>query len=71
MPGITSVQQVRLRWTGHWLNVDATVTSDPTMPVRRFHELEHQADQIIRTKLPGINAVRLNPAAHPTSTTSS
>jgi divalent metal cation (Fe/Co/Zn/Cd) transporter len=63
--GITDVEEVRLRWTGHRLNVDATVTSDPTMPVGRFHELEHQADQIIRSKLSGINAVRLNPSAHP------
>ena len=69
VPGIISVEELRLRWTGHRLNVDATVTSDPTMPVGRFHELEHQADQIIRTKLAGINAVRLNPSAHPTSTT--
>jgi cation diffusion facilitator family transporter len=65
VPGITDIEEVRLRWTGHRLNVDATVTSDPTMPVGRFHELEHEADQIIRTKLPGINAVRLNPSAHP------
>jgi cation diffusion facilitator family transporter len=65
VPGITDVEEVRLRWTGHRLNVDATVASDPRMPVGRFHELEHEADQIIRTKLPGINAVRLNPSAHP------
>ena len=65
VPGITGVEEVRLWWTGHRLNVDATVTSDPTMPVGRFHELEHQADQIIRSKLSGINAVPLNPSAHP------
>jgi cation diffusion facilitator family transporter len=70
VPGITDVEEMRLRWTGHRLNVDSTVTSDPTMPVGRFHELEHQADQIIRTKLPGINAVRLNPSAHPTASMS-
>ena len=69
VPGISDVEELRLRWTGHRLNVDATVTSDPTMPVGRFHELEHHADEIIRTKLQGINAVRLNPSAHPTSTT--
>jgi cation diffusion facilitator family transporter len=69
VPGITDLEELRLRWTGHRLNVDATVTSDPAMPVGRFHELEHQADQVIRNKMPGINAVRLNPSAHPTSTT--
>jgi len=45
----------------------ATVTSDPAMPVGRFHELKHEADQIIRSQLSGINAVRLNPSAHPTA----
>jgi cation diffusion facilitator family transporter len=69
VPGITDVKKMRLRWTGHRLNVDATVTSDPTMPVGRFHELEHQAHEIIRGKLPGINAVRLNPSAHPPAAT--
>jgi divalent metal cation (Fe/Co/Zn/Cd) transporter len=65
VPGIKDVEDVRLRWTGHRLNVEATVTSDPTLPVGLFHELEHQADRIIRGKLSGINAVRLNPSAHP------
>jgi len=69
VPGITDVEEVRLRWTGHRLNVDATVTSDPTMPVGRFHELEHQADEIIRTELSEINAIRLNPSAHPPGST--
>ena len=69
VPGITGVEDVRLRWTGHRLNVDATVTSDPAMPVGRFHELEHLAGQIIRIKLSGINAVRLNPSAHPVAST--
>ena len=69
VPGITGVEDVRLRWTGHRLSVDATVTSDPAMPVGRFHELEHLADQIIRSKLSGINAVRLNPSAHPAAST--
>jgi divalent metal cation (Fe/Co/Zn/Cd) transporter len=65
VPGIIDVEEVRLRWTGHRLNVDATVTSDPAMPVGRFHELEHQADPIMRTKLPDMNAVRLNPSVQP------
>jgi cation diffusion facilitator family transporter len=67
VPGITGVVGLRLRWTGHRLTVDATVTSDPAMPVGRFHELEHEADQIIRSQLPGVSAVRLNPSAHPTA----
>ena len=38
VPGITGVEEMRLRWTGHRLNVDATVSSDPAMSVGRFHE---------------------------------
>jgi hypothetical protein len=33
----------------------------PTLPVGRFHELERQADRIIRGKLSGINAVSAQP----------
>ena len=64
-PGITGVEDVRLRWIGHRLNVYATMSSDPAMPVGRFHEQEHEADLIIRSHLSGINAVRLNPSAYP------
>jgi cation diffusion facilitator family transporter len=65
VPGITTVNDLRMRWSGHRLNVEATVTSDPSMPVGQFHELQHQAADLIRDRLPHIQAVRLTPAAHP------
>jgi len=61
---ISDVETVRMRWLGHRLSVEVTVTSDPAMPVGRFHELEHQADDLIRRIVPGVAAVRLNPSAH-------
>jgi cation diffusion facilitator family transporter len=64
VPGINDVETVRMRWLGHRLSVEATVTSDPSMPVGRFHQLEHQADDLIRSSVPGVAAVRLNPSAH-------
>jgi cation diffusion facilitator family transporter len=33
VPGINDVETVRMRWLGHRLSVEATVTSDPAMPV--------------------------------------
>ena len=33
VPGINEVETVRMRWLGHRLSVEATVTSDPAMPV--------------------------------------
>ena len=65
LPGINDVETVRMRWLGHRLSVEATVTSDPAMPVGQFHQLEHQADDLIRNSVPGVAAVRLNPSAHP------
>ena len=64
VPGINDVETVRMRWLGHRLSVEATVTSDPAMPVGRFHQLEHQADDLIRGSVPGVAAVRLNPSTH-------
>ena len=64
VPGISDVEAIRMRWLGHRLSVEATVTSDPTMPVGRFHELEHRADHLLRRIVPGVATVRLNPSAH-------
>jgi cation diffusion facilitator family transporter len=64
VPGITDVEAVRMRWLGHRLSIEATVTSDPDMPVAQFHELEHQAGAVIGRNVPGVAAVRLNPSIH-------
>jgi divalent metal cation (Fe/Co/Zn/Cd) transporter len=66
--GITAVEQVRLRWLGHRLVVDATVATDPGLPVAAFHQIEHQAGHAPGQVLPGLGTVRLNPAIHPTET---
>jgi cation diffusion facilitator family transporter len=64
VPGIDTVDELRMRWTGHRLVVEATVRSDPAMPVGEFHELEHQATELLRGRLPRLETVRLTPAAH-------
>lgn len=63
IPGIRRVDQLRMRWSGHRLLVDATVSSDPEMSVGEFHELEHQAAHRLRDRLPNLQVVRLTPAA--------
>jgi cation diffusion facilitator family transporter len=65
VPGIDTVDDLRMRWSGHRLMVEATVSRDPTMPVGQFHELEHQAADLLRDRLPRLDTVRLTPAAHP------
>jgi cation diffusion facilitator family transporter len=64
VPGIAEVDELRIRWIGHRLDVEATVTTDPTMPVGRFHELEHGLTDALRQRLPSVQSVRLIPSAH-------
>lgn len=68
LPGVVTVNDVRMRWMGHRLSVDATVATDPAMPVGSFHALEHDADRRVRGDMPSIGSVRLTPSAHNTST---
>lgn len=64
VPGVINVNDTRVRWVGHRLHVEATVASDPDLPVGEFHQLEHLADTAMRQALPSIDVVRLNPSAH-------
>jgi cation diffusion facilitator family transporter len=66
IPGINDVKAMRMRWSGHTLDVEATVATDPAMPVGRFHELEHAFDHRLREVLPNLRAVRLTPSVHET-----
>ena len=64
MPGIVGIDGLRMRWIGHRLGVEATVSTDPAMPVGRFHELEHGLADALRQRLPSLQGVRLIPSAH-------
>jgi len=64
VPGITEVNDLRMRWIGHRLDLEATVATDPAMLVGRFHELEHDLADTLRQRLPSLQGVRLTPSAH-------
>ncbi|WP_231930058.1 cation diffusion facilitator family transporter [Friedmanniella luteola] len=63
-PGIAGVTAVRMRWVGHRLDSEATVTTDPAMPVGRFHELEHDLTDTLCQRLSSAQSLRLVPASH-------
>jgi cation diffusion facilitator family transporter len=63
-PGIGGVDQLRMRWIGHRLDLEATVTTDPTMAVGHFHQLEHDLADTLRQRLPSLQDVRLIPSSH-------
>ncbi|SDT00833.1 cation diffusion facilitator family transporter [Friedmanniella luteola] len=64
IPEIAGVNAMRIRWIGHRLDIEATVTTDPAMPVGRFHELEHDLTDALHQRLPSVHSVRLVPASH-------
>lgn len=61
--GIDHVDQVQMRWTGHRLNIDATVATPLDLTLTDFHSLEHDADHELRHTLPNLGTIRLVPAS--------
>jgi len=64
VPGVAGVAEVRMRWMGHRLSVDAVVHTDPAMPVSDFGTLAQLADRAVRCELASIGSIRLIPAGH-------
>jgi len=60
-PGVRSVTDVRLRWNGHRLNLDATLATDPLLTVDGFHEVEHGAADVLRSGVRGLGRITLTP----------
>jgi cation diffusion facilitator family transporter len=61
--GIDHVNQVQMRWTGHRLNIDATIATRTNLTLDEFHSLEHDADHELRHTLPNLGTIRLIPAS--------
>lgn len=62
-PGVRRVDQVRLRWVGHSLHVETTVSVDPELSLAAAHEIAHQAEHHLFHALPRLEAATVH--AHP------
>jgi cation diffusion facilitator family transporter len=60
--GVTDVTEIKLRWSGHRLNVNARVAISPESTVESFHTTEHLADHALRQALPSVGQVQVSPA---------
>lgn len=65
--GIGSVTDVRLRWVGHTLNVDADVTVPPTVDVRTASDVVAAAEAGLRGHLPRTGEIRVRALPDPDS----
>jgi cation diffusion facilitator family transporter len=59
--GVADVLELRLRWSGHRLNVTATVATDPDLTTTQFDELAGRAKHVLHQALPGVGRVVLSP----------
>ncbi|NMR21575.1 cation diffusion facilitator family transporter [Cellulomonas fimi] len=57
--GVHAVTHLRLRWSGHRLNVQAALAADPSTTVAETETLVAQADHQLRRSLPNLGSVDL------------
>ncbi len=57
--GIDTVRDVRLRWVGHTLNVDADITVAPTLDIHAATELTATAEASLQHHLPRTGHIRV------------
>lgn len=66
-PGVVGVDQVRLRWIGHRMHAEATVTVDRTLDVVAAHAIADAAEHELHHQVPRLDdaTVHINPAPRP------
>jgi len=66
-PGVTEVQQVRLRWVGHTLHAEVEVAVAPDITVVDAHEIAHEAEHRLLHAIPRLAraTIHANPSGHP------
>ena len=57
---VRAVEQVRVRWSGHQLHVQALIHTDPAMTVARSRDVLDDAERHVRDHLPRVGAVVLS-----------
>lgn len=60
--GVVTVDNVRMRWSGHRLSILARVSTQPGATIEVFQKVEHEAEHALRHALPSVGLVQLSPA---------
>ena len=64
--GIRDVDDLRLRWIGHSLRAEASVTVDPASTVDQAHEVAHHAEAHLVTYVRRLSAATVHVSPHGT-----
>jgi len=67
VPGVRSVESVRLRWIGHRMRAEITLTVDNTLGVVEAHAIADEAQHQLIHRVPRLDdaTVHVNPAVQP------
>jgi len=61
-PGITNVDELKMRWSGHRLHINARIsTTESASTLASFQTAEHAAEHALRHALPSIGLIQLSP----------
>jgi cation diffusion facilitator family transporter len=62
VPGIRTVDDLKLRWIGHALRAEAAVSVDANLTVTEAHTLAHNAETQLQSHVPRLSAVSVHVA---------
>ena len=60
IPGVQSVQQVRMRWIGHQVHAEAALEVDPSLSPSEAHDLAHHAESQLSAAVPRLTAATIH-----------
>ncbi|MEU4287681.1 cation diffusion facilitator family transporter [Kribbella sp. NPDC026596] len=65
-PGVTAIEDLRLRWTGHRIRAETSVLVDPALTLADAHAIAHDAHHRLSHSLPKLHSatVHVSPANH-------
>ena len=63
-PGVTAIEDLRLRWTGHRIQAETSVIVDPALTLADAHAIAHDAQHRLSRSLPKLHSatVHVSPA---------
>ena len=63
-PGVIGIDSIRLRWLGHQLHAETSITVEPTLDLTSAHEIAHLAEEALRRDVPKLSGatVHVSPA---------
>ncbi|MDQ3157129.1 MAG: cation diffusion facilitator family transporter [Actinomycetota bacterium] len=61
--GVNAAPRLQMRWTGHRLNISATLETEPTLTVEEFNTIAQTCEQALRLSVPSVGSVAVRPAS--------